>query len=332
MRAGTDPHEAKRPSLPVLHEIVALARRAPSMYNAQPWSWHAADGRLGLYADRTRTIPVADPEGRNLVIGCGAALHHGQVAAAALGWSTRVDQFPDRAQPDLLARVELSPATVSAQDTRLRNALMTRRTDRRRFGSWPVPPERLHHLTDTASGKGCLAVPVTDEGQRRRIERLVFTATTLAAQDARLVEEQQTWLDRGREDGVPLGSVPRLLPRQGSYRSRFGAGLLPQPDRELGDLDGTDGLVIMGGADTPSGWLSTGRGLSTLWLHAEAWGLSVVPLSQVVEVAETRSELAAEFPGGPWVPHLLLRLGWLSPARETLAASPRRPLADVLRS
>ncbi len=83
-----------------LRRIVELSTRAPSVHNTQPWRWHGSATGLELYADRTRQLAAADPDGRNLVISCGTALHHAQVAADALGWAVRVRRLPDPGRPD----------------------------------------------------------------------------------------------------------------------------------------------------------------------------------------------------------------------------------------
>ena len=61
--------------------------RAPSVHNTQPWAWRLRPDGVDLYADHQRRLSVADPVGRELTISCGAALHHFQVAARALGWA-----------------------------------------------------------------------------------------------------------------------------------------------------------------------------------------------------------------------------------------------------
>jgi hypothetical protein len=65
-------------------------------------------------------------------------------------------------------------------------------------------------------------------------------------------------------------------------------------------------------------------------LAATREGLSVVPLSQVVEVDATRSELRRGVLGGLAHPLLLLRLGWQPIGRSELPRTGRRPLDDVL--
>ena len=77
-------------------------------------------------------------------------------------------------------------------------------------------------------------------------------------------------------------------------------------------------------------WLRTGQTLSAVWLQATRAGLSIVPLSQAIEVPETREALHRDVFAGMARPQLLLRVGWQEIARATLARTPRRPLDDVL--
>src|SRR5688572_15759901 len=87
---------------------VALATRAPSLHNTQPWRWAFDERTVHLRADRLHWLPATDPEGRDLLLSCGAALHHLRVALAARGVATEVQRFPDPADPDHLATLRLS--------------------------------------------------------------------------------------------------------------------------------------------------------------------------------------------------------------------------------
>ena len=142
--------------------IVELASRAPSVHNTQPWNWRVNGNELELYADMTRRLPVEDPASRNVVVSCGAALHHCQVAARALGWKPLTIHLPVGSDKTLLARITLVPATPSPEHVAALEGLEARRTDRRRFTSWPVPDGRLHRLALTATARGCHAVPLLD--------------------------------------------------------------------------------------------------------------------------------------------------------------------------
>ena len=156
--------------------VVDVARRAPSVHNTQPWTWTIHDDALELHADRTRGLEAADPDGRNLLMSCGTALHHALVAARALGWAPVVDTLPDPRDPDLLARVRLRPAAIPTDAAESLEAIKVRCTDRRRFTSWPIPDARLRRLATATRSLGATAVPILDLWRRRPLERLVDRA------------------------------------------------------------------------------------------------------------------------------------------------------------
>jgi hypothetical protein len=65
-------------------EIVWAATRAPSYRNTQPWLIRVAARQVEVYADRSRSCPVADPEGRELFLGLGAAVFGVRLALTRL--------------------------------------------------------------------------------------------------------------------------------------------------------------------------------------------------------------------------------------------------------
>ena len=89
-------------------------------------------------------------------------------------------------------------------------------------------------------------------------------------------------------------------------------------------------MAICTALDDQRAWLASGQALSALWLRATRDGLSLVPLSQVVEVPETRSALHYDSFAGMAHAQILLRIGWQEIGRADLPRSPRRPVNDVL--
>ena len=142
------------------------APRVPMSGSVIASQYHAADGGAGLPRPERAQHPavgLADgrgpdrpvrrlvaaaarrrPQGRNLVISCGAALHHAQVAAAAFGLDTVVTRLPDPSSTRHLASLALVPAAYQHPDAAADlRALELRTTDRQRFTDWPIPEERL---------------------------------------------------------------------------------------------------------------------------------------------------------------------------------------------
>lgn len=55
--------------------LIQRAVPAPSSHNTQPWLFRISPLTIDLYADRTRALPVNDPEDRELAAGAAAWMH-----------------------------------------------------------------------------------------------------------------------------------------------------------------------------------------------------------------------------------------------------------------
>ena len=127
------------PDIATLRTVVDLATRAPSVNDAQPWRWRIGSAALDLFADQGRFLPRNDVGRRGLLLSCGAALHHCAAALAAMGWHAKVQRLPQGDDSDHLARIEVSTRRPDDLDIVLASAIRRRRTDRRPYGSSPVP-------------------------------------------------------------------------------------------------------------------------------------------------------------------------------------------------
>jgi len=313
-----------------VRRIVDLARLAPSVHNTQPWWWQIRGTTLELWADRERSLPVSDPERRNLVISCGSALHHTVVAAEAVGARVDVAILPDGACPDLMARFTLTPQHPSDEALTRASLIGRRHTDRRRFTAWPVPSENLEHLAEAGEKWGASVASISDGPVRVKVEDLLEEARRRQQGDPRIADETESWIDHSTTDGVPTLTLPLLEGARGERPTRFGSGLVPDDAESV--LHGTDGLLVVSTPDDqPRSWLRAGASLSELWLQATTNGLSVVPLTQLIEVPRTREALKQLLSPLAPVPQVLARVGWQEIGRQELPRTPRRPVEDVLR-
>jgi hypothetical protein len=323
--------EVTSPPPPPYEEILTLACRAPSVHNTQPWVWRLKAHGLELFADYTRHLLHADPDGRDLLLSCGAVLHHAQVVAAGLGWATRVNRLPDPRNDHLLATLTFSPTALTPEASALLQAATARQTDRRRFTSWPVPDERLHTLSAIGSRWGAQVLPVPGEWVRGRLRELTLRADRMQRADPSYLRELQAWTREGR-DGVRKDDVPSAasaVDAEDTLGRRFPEGSLPDPVIE--QQDGEDQmLIVCTPANDTMSCLCAGEAMSAVWLHATKERLAVVPLSQALEVPETRDEIQEVVLGSLAFPQIILRLGWLSTGRSELPRSGRRDLGEVL--
>ncbi len=138
-----------------LHFLLGYAILAPSSHNTQPWLFEIEGNEVLLRADRTCAMTALDPDGRELVISCGAALQHLVLAIHAFGYAAIVQVLHDPNEPDLLARVRLSsPRETTPGDELLFRFIQERHTHRGHFAARELPPELMAALREEAQGEG----------------------------------------------------------------------------------------------------------------------------------------------------------------------------------
>jgi hypothetical protein len=322
----------REPDREVARSAIAIASRAPSVHNSQPWLWWIGDSVIQLHADMARWLPVTDGDGRDLLVSCGAALHHLRVALAALGVDHHVDRLPDPEQPDLLARVRLGPGRgrySAGVDPAQVGAVMERRTDRRPYRDWPVPGDVLAEFAARAAAHGALLRPVTDPRGRD----LLAAATRSAAEEHRRRAGYDTelalWSGRhATADGVPATSVPSTPGGgHGIPPRRFAHGELDTP--AVPAEDGATLVVLGTASDDELSRLRSGEALSAVLLHATTLELATCPLSECLEVADTRALVGEGVLDGSVCPQLLVRVGWPASA-PPIHPTARRPVDEQI--
>lgn len=307
---------------------LTLAGRAPSVHNTQPWRWRIGDRTIHLYADLSRQLPSTDPDRRDLMLSCGAALHHLRVALAALGWSTAVHRLPDPSHPDHLASVELSRHTPTATEIALAAAIPRRKSDRRRYSGWPIPAAHIRAITAAAAHEGVL-VYETDGQSRTAIEDAVFAASEVHANQPEYLTELAIWTGRDvSADGVPAKNATIPGSSEPGYTRSFAAGTLADPvspDESAGEL-----LVFGTTSDDPMSQLRAGEAMSAALLTATTIGLAACPLTEPLEISRLRTIVRTDVLHDMGFPQMILRVGWAPIAAGPLPETPRRMLDEVI--
>lgn len=311
-------------------EVVRLAGLAPSLHNSQPWRFRLSPHAIELHSDPERRVPLADPEGRELRLGCGAVLMNLRLALEHAGVRPVVTLLPRLAGPTSVAEVrnggqsKLSPAELE-----LHRAIPERRSNRRPFLEIPVPTGHRHMLAEAVR----LEQGWLHELKRQelgRFEGLVHRAHRAQMADARFRDELARWTGRseGAHEGVPASAAgPQREPQDQWVLRDFSGGKahsrVPGKDFEDDPLL----VVICSYRSGVAADLQAGQAMQRMLLTATSLGLAASLVSQVVEVRDTWEELRRLL-GGSLYPQAVVRIGYGSPTQPTPRREPEELLMD----
>jgi nitroreductase len=315
------------PDVETVRSALMLAGRAPSVHNTQPWMWRVGGHSLHLYANRDLSLPHTDPDARDLMLSCGAALNHCVVAFAALGWQSKIQRLPNPADPDHLAAIQLHRHPASEADVALAAAIPRRRTDRRNYGWWPVPQRDIALMGARAARAGVMLRRADDLDNLRAI---VADAARQHHTDYDYLAELATWSGRyASTAGVPARSTPQP-DAMAAIPARAFAGAVLAQSRDADPTEDSAVVIALGTAeDDTMDRLRAGEATSLVLLTATAQGLASCPITEPLEVAETRAAVKADIFGEEAYPQMLLRVGWASVNADPLPSTPRRDLSEV---
>ncbi len=331
--AGELPPAAGSPA-EVTRFVVEAAVHAPSVHNTQPWWFSTGDNELAVHADIERRLRIADPDGREMLISCGAALFTARVGLRYLGFVPAVRVLPEPDLPNLLARITWPDKTPPAEYERALFAeIPRRRTHRGGFDTQRIPEGLLAALADEAHRENAVLWILTGEGQRSCLAAVAEAADYALRHDSARVREEARWAPppgSHRRDGVPPTAYParqektepNFPPRD--FAHGHGWGLPPSGQGPVPRPAGTV-AVLTTHTDRPADWINAGQALQRVLLRASSCAVAAAMHSQPLEIPQLRDFIRVQLCGGTH-PQMVLRLG----ATGQIAMSVRHPIEDVL--
>jgi hypothetical protein len=313
--------------------LIATAARAPSVHNTQPWLFRVAERELGqaieLRCDWRRQLSK-DPDGREMVISCGAALYGLRLAIRGQGYYPVVTPFPDEEQVDLLASVAVgAPGPIRASERELLHAVPHRHTHRAPFEPGPLPPGLAADMGHDACIEGAELVFIDHEGLGQ-LAAIIEAADFELCLDSDARAEIRQWTraaDSSARDGVPAVAF------QAAARHR--PGYLAQRDFDLGRAIGhlpPDGAkagpattaVLLTPEDTREDWLVAGQAMHRLLLRAASRWAAASLFGQPLETG-LRVQIAERL-GLSGYPQMVMQFG----NARTSRATARRPASELI--
>ncbi len=315
-----------------LQFLIRYAVLAPSSHNAQPWRFEVSDGFVDLYGESARSLPIADPWHREMILSCGAALFNLEVAMHHFGCCPNVTLFPNGRKPLLLARIAIGePECPRCGDEILFHSITHRHTNRGNFEAVEVPSTVLGAIEHAARMEHARFYPADHSDLREVIADAIAEADRIHAEDPQYRKELARWIRpnfSSKSDGIPgssLGLSTLSSAFAPSFIERFKAeSMRAEPDRRLALCAPVLGLLCTD-EDTPKAWLSAGMALGRMLLTAYAADVHASFFSEPIEVDSLRRTIANAIPERLF-PQLIVRMGY---ALNEVEPTPRHGADEV---
>jgi nitroreductase len=331
--SGSRPEPAQ-PALGAGQHAAEAAIFAPSVHNTQPWQFGVRDDALTVRADPARRLAQADPQGREMLISCGAAVFTCRVALRQLGYVPAVSVLPDPDQPLLAARIAWADQVPPVEfEQRLFAEVKRRRTHRGGFRVTPLPAAAVTALQEEAAIEGAALRVISDHRALDELAAVVRAAERAIQLDPVRAAELAAWTlppGSSRRDGVPAGAYPAASePTQPDFPGRdFAAGRgwgAPSPGGLAPERTAGTVCILTTNVDDPRDWIAAGQALQRVLLCASSYGVAVALHTQPLEFPSLREFVRLQLSQRAH-PQLVVRLG----VSGRMAVSVRRPVGEVL--
>lgn len=328
---------------------LSYALLAPNPHNMQSWLADLRDeGTITLWTDRARLLPETDPPARQITIGCGCFLELCMMALAEQGIAARLSLFPDGgATAAEVGREPFARIVLDGQGgmkDRLFEQVLHRRSTKTEYANRLPETSALSALDAAIEGFDGAHTVFTDAAKVAELRTIALNAWRIEIDTDRTYRESAELMRVGAEeiarhrDGIELhgpfiwwakrlglmtleAQMPKDSVARRTARDMFEPLLAATP---------AFGMLTTASNDRMT-QIATGQAYVRLNLAATSAGLSMAPVSQVLqEFPEMREEQArllkaADVPQGHTA-QMLWRLGYATASDPT----PRRPLDAIL--
>jgi hypothetical protein len=316
--------------------ILYLASLAPSGHNTQPWMITIkGPKRWGIGSDRKRWLSAVDPDNREMMLSIGAFIENLSVAAGIQGYEAEIEVIGKDNFSSEIAEVRLIKGKETSVSDRV---IKGRRTVRNLFKS-PIREEDIKFL-EGINKNAVFYYPLNSkEGSYLSQATLLANRTQVYREDAQKeLAEWVRWTDREAREhyngltpesmemkGIVRWYVKHFLSKRDILSQTFRNETIKLVKEQVRNCAGW--LVVESSGSTVAELINAGRVLQSAWLHAHEKLIAFHPMTQVLEEAPWRTELAKEL-GHAGSIQFVIRIGYIKEYLQPVSL--RMPLSKIV--
>jgi len=313
-------------------KIIPYATRAPSGHNSQPWRFVVKNSSIEIHPDFTRSLPVVDPDNRELYISLGAATENIILAAQDFGLLCDVNLFPKNKD-----YIQVNIQTGGKTCNTWHKLINMRQSNRGKYSGQPLTAGDIAKLKAVTAEEGTHSTFITEPSDISPIVAFVKEGNRYQMSSPAFRSELLSWIRFNKQeaqskgDGLSnsaMGTPP--LPFRWLGKLIAGSMLTPEKQNKKDEvlLKSASGFIIFSVDDnTKVPWVNLGRYFERMALEALKLDIAVSHYNQPLEVPELAEKLQTQFNTTGKYPCLMIRFG----RAKRMPYSIRRPIESVIK-
>lgn len=294
--------------------MIENAIKAPSGHNTQPWLFKICDSEIDICPDFTKSLPVVDPDNRELFVSLGCATENLCIAASHKGYRGDVTIMDNGVIKIMLSQDSLNMASS------LYPQIPIRQTNRSIYNGKIIPEDSIA-LLKSVGAEASIGVHFFKNGtpEYQVISEMVYKGNNIQMSDKNFKEELRQWMrynkkhQNATKDGLSYAvfgapNIPRFIAKPIITRA---INEKSQNKNDRKRIESSSHFILLTtSSNTVEQWINLGRTLERILLKTTEMGISHAYLNQPNEVSELSLEMAQRLGISNEYPTVLIRIGY----------------------
>lgn len=310
--------------------MIEQAVKAPSGHNTQPWLFRVNDDKIQILPNYDKSLPIVDPDNRELFISLGCAIENLLIAASQRGYDTDLSISEEGT-----TTIHLKKDPMAKPDT-LFDQIAIRQTNRSVYDGRIISSDTirlLESIFETSAINAYFYKNGTSEFNS--IRDYVIMGNMLQMQNKAFTDELKRWMrfnkkhQNATNDGLSYAvfgapNLPRFIVKP------IMSGYLNDKTQNKGDrkkiTSSSHFALLTITNNTPEEWVRLGIIMERFLLKTTELEIAHAYMNQPNEVNELSGEMAETLNVPNEYPVILLRIGY----GEKMPYSKRKDIKEVL--
>ncbi|MDR1115311.1 MAG: nitroreductase [Tannerella sp.] len=310
--------------------MIEQAVKAPSGHNTQPWLFKISEDNIQIHPNYDKSLPVVDPDNRELFISLGCAAENLCIAASQKGYNTDLNISEEG-----IVTIHLKKDHTVEPNT-LFDQIAIRQTNRSVYNGQIISSDTIRLLERVFEASVANAYFYKNgTPEFNSIADYVIAGNVLQMQNKAFTDELKSWMRFNKKhqdttnDGLSYAvfgapNLPRFIvkPIMSSYLNDKTQN---KGDRKKIASSSHFALLTVTG-NTPEEWIRLGMVMERFLLKTTELGITHAYMNQPNEVNELSGEMTETLNIFGEYPAILLRIGY----GEKMPYSKRKDIEEVI--